>query len=88
MHPTLSRRGFLDLSACSLATAGLAPLLGASGGAWAQMPPTPPGMDDPDAVLLNYNENPLGPFPEALQAATEALPRSNRYLFVLQREFT
>lgn len=88
MHPTLSRRGFLDLSACSLATAGLAPLLGASGGARAQMPPNPPGMNDPDAVLLNYNENPLGPFPEALQAATDALPRSNRYLFGLQREFT
>lgn len=88
MHPTLSRRGFLGLSACSLATAGLAPLLGASGDARAQLPPTPPGMDDPDAVLLNFNENPLGPFPEALQAAATALPRANRYLFGLQRELT
>ncbi|KAF1715813.1 aminotransferase [Pseudoxanthomonas sangjuensis] len=88
MHPTLSRRGFLGLSACSLATAGLAPLLGASGDAHTQLPPTSPGMDDPDAVLLNFNENPLGPFPEALQAAATSLPRANRYLFGLQRELT
>lgn len=86
MHTTLSRRGFLGLSACSLATAGLVPLFGASGAAQAQLPPTPPGMNDADAVLLNFNENPLGPFPEALQAATDALPRANRYLFGLQRE--
>ncbi|MFT3762827.1 MAG: pyridoxal phosphate-dependent aminotransferase [Pseudoxanthomonas sp.] len=87
MNPPISRRGFLGLSACSLASAGLAPLIGVGGSARAQqLPPLPPGMDDPDAVLLNFNENPLGPFPEALHAAAEMLPRSNRYLFGLQRE--
>ena len=85
----LSRRHFLGLSACSLATAGLAPLLGAGGQARAQqLPPSVPGMDAPDAVLLNYNENPLGPFPEAREAASAAMGRANRYLFGLQREFT
>jgi histidinol-phosphate aminotransferase len=43
-------------------------------------------MDDPDAVLLNYNENPLGPFPEAREAALDGLGRANRYLFGPQRE--
>jgi histidinol-phosphate aminotransferase len=86
MNQPLSRRGFLGLSACSLATAGLAPLLAAGDDARAQLPPTPPGMNDPDAVLLNFNENPLGPFPEARQAAAGMLPHSNRYLFGLQRD--
>ncbi|KAF1710536.1 aminotransferase [Pseudoxanthomonas kalamensis DSM 18571] len=86
MPAPLSRRGFLGLSACSLATAGLAPLLGNASAAHAQLPPSLPGMDSPDAVLLNFNENPLGPFPEALKAAADALPRSGRYLFGLQRE--
>jgi histidinol-phosphate aminotransferase len=82
----LSRRHFLGLSACSLATAGLAPLLGAGGTAWAQLPPALPGMDDPDAVLLNFNENPLGPFVEARQAALDGLAQAHRYLFGPQRE--
>jgi len=86
MAQPLSRRHFLGLSACSLASAGLAPLLGAGGSARAQLPPTLPGMDDPDAVLLNYNENPLGPFPEAREAALDGLGRANRYLFGLQRD--
>lgn len=84
-HP-LSRRHFLGLSACSLATAGLAPLLGASGTARAQLPPAIPGMDDPDAVLLNFNENPHGPFVEASEAAAKGLGQANRYLFGPQRE--
>lgn len=88
MAQPLSRRHFLGLSACSLATAGLAPLLGAGGNARAQLPPALPGMDHPDAVLLNFNENPHGPFPEAGQAASDALARANRYLFGLQRDFT
>ena len=86
MAQPLSRRHFIGLSACSLATAGLAPLLGGAGTAHAQLPPAIPGMDDPDAVLLNFNENPLGPFPEARQAALDGLARANRYLFGPQRE--
>ena len=88
MAQPLSRRHFLGITACSLATAGLAPLPGASGDAQAQLPPSLPGMDSPDAVLLNFNENPHGPFPEAARAAADALPRSHRYLFGLQRDFT
>ncbi|UNK57096.1 pyridoxal phosphate-dependent aminotransferase [Pseudoxanthomonas daejeonensis] len=84
-HP-LSRRHFLGLSACSLATAGLAPLIGSGGMARAQLPPSIPGMDDPDAVLLNFNENPHGPFAEAQQAAADGLVQANRYLFGPQRE--
>ena len=45
------RRRFLGLTACSLATAGLAPLLG-TGPAHAQLPPALPGMGDPDAVAF------------------------------------
>ncbi|WP_372014172.1 pyridoxal phosphate-dependent aminotransferase [Pseudoxanthomonas sp. 10H] len=86
MTSPLSRRHFLGLSACSLATAGLGPLLGASGRAAAQLPPAIPGMDDPDAVLLNFNENPHGPFPEARQAALDGMAQANRYLFGPQRE--
>ena len=84
-HP-LSRRHFLGMSACSLATAGLAPLLGSAGAARAQLPPAIAGMEDPDAVLLNFNENPHGPFTEARQAALDGLSRANRYLFGPQRE--
>ena len=85
MPSSLSRRGFLSLSACSLATAGLAPLLGAAGKAHSQFAPAPTGMNAPDAVLLNFNENPHGPFPEALCAAADALPGSGRYQFGRQR---
>lgn len=88
MVQPLSRRHFLGLSACSLATAGLAPLLGVTGTARAQLPPPVPGMDAPGAVLLNYNENPLGPFPEAREAAVQAMDHAHRYLFGLQHEFT
>ena len=86
MTHTFDRRRFLGLTACSLATAGLAPLLGASGTALAQLPPAIPGMDDPDAVLLNFNENPHGPFAEAQEAALGGLAQANRYLFGPQRE--
>jgi len=35
----------------------------------------------PDAVMINANENPLGPCPEALEAMGGVLKRGGRYLF-------
>ena len=35
----------------------------------------------PDAVMINANENPLGPCPEALEAMNGILKRGGRYLF-------
>jgi histidinol-phosphate aminotransferase len=35
----------------------------------------------PDAVLINANENPLGPCPEALEAMNGVLKRGGRYMF-------
>ena len=43
-------------------------------------------MGDPDAVLLNFNENPQGPFPEARAAAGAGMAQAHRYLFGPQRE--
>jgi histidinol-phosphate aminotransferase len=37
----------------------------------------------PDAVLINANENPLGPCPQALEAATGFLKQGGRYHFEL-----
>ncbi len=39
------------------------------------------GEPPADAVLLNANENPLGPCPEALEAMAGMLKRGGRYLF-------
>jgi len=80
MSIELSRRALFG-AASSLALAGLAPRV-----AKAQFPPVPAGFDAPDAVLLNFNENPHGPFPQARLAAIDALPNSGRYLFARQRE--
>ncbi|MGA8577434.1 MAG: pyridoxal phosphate-dependent aminotransferase [Bryobacteraceae bacterium] len=35
----------------------------------------------PDAVMINANENPLGPCPEAREAMVNIIPRGGRYLF-------
>src|SRR5882757_4722234 len=35
----------------------------------------------PDAVLLNANENPMGPCPEALEAIQAVVPKGGRYLY-------
>lgn len=69
----LSRRGFARLAAL----AGALPVL--TERALAQL--SYPGEAPPDAVLLNANENPLGPCAEALEAMREALFRGGRYQF-------
>src|ERR1035441_1554375 len=75
-----SRRSFLQLSA--IAAAALAgrivtePML-----AYAQLKSPPKG-----GVLLNANENPLGPAAVARQAVANITPDGGRYLFSLTEE--
>ena len=76
----LSRRGFLTHSTISAATAPF--LLGLDINYCDAAPATSidwsmgfPG----DAVLLNRNENPIGPSPLAIEAANKGIPRSFRY---------
>src|ERR1700761_4537656 len=40
-----------------------------------------------DAVMINSNENPLGPCPEALEAVRTIAAKGGRYLFNLANEF-
>ncbi len=78
----LSRRSFLQTS--TLASAALAlrtvtePML-----AFAAAPSHPA-----DAVLINANENPLGPCTAARQAVAGVLPHSGRYLMDATNEFS
>src|ERR1035437_3942134 len=37
----------------------------------------------PDAVMINANENPLGPCPEAMEAVHNIIARGGRYLYTL-----
>ncbi len=41
----------------------------------------------PDAILINANENPLGPCPQAVEAATGYLKEGGRYHFELTSQF-
>ena len=78
--PPFSRRSFLQMSA--VASAALAgrivtePML-----AYAQLKSPPKG-----GVLLNANENPLGPAAVARQAVANITPDGGRYLFNLTEE--
>jgi histidinol-phosphate aminotransferase len=71
---SLSRRSFLQASTAASAALALRivtePLL-----AFAAAPPHPAG-----AVLINANENPLGPCTVAREAVASITPRSGRYL--------
>ena len=40
-----------------------------------------PGGPPPDAVLINANENPLGPCPEAVEAIYSVVKKGGRYLY-------
>ena len=80
----LSRRNFLRLAAAG--SAGLAlPLVHEGRLAWAQGMPAkpPPGAD---VVMINSNENPLGPCQAARQALADIIPQGGRYLFPLADE--
>jgi histidinol-phosphate aminotransferase len=74
-HESLSRRSFARIAAL----AGKLPVPVLTERALAQL--SYPGEIPPDAVLLNANENPLGPCAEALEAMNEALRRGGRYQF-------
>src|SRR5580704_16717989 len=41
----------------------------------------------PDAVLINANENPLGPCPQAIEAATRRVKDGGRYHFETTAQF-
>ena len=77
---TLSRRGFLTHSTVSAATV---PFLLGLGMDYCDAAPSSTidwSMGFPkDAVLLNRNENPIGPSPLAIEAAGKGIPRSFRY---------
>ena len=78
-----SRRTFLQLSAAAMAAAAFRiatePLLASAAG----RPVFPPG-----AVLINANENPLGPCDAARKAVADMAPQGGRYSMWLSEELT
>jgi histidinol-phosphate aminotransferase len=90
MTDQLSRRSFLRISSLTAGAVALgAPLFSEQELALAALPPgitMGPAMSAPDAVLINFNENPLGPSTAARKAAIELLPQAGRYLFPRQLE--
>jgi len=75
--PPFSRRSFLQLSAAASAASALGivtePML-----AWAERKAIPK-----DAILLNANENPLGPSSAARDAVSAIIPQGGRYQWEL-----
>src|SRR5271169_5622303 len=71
---SLSRRSFLQASTAASAALALRivtePVL-----AFAKRPPVPPG-----SVMIDSNENPLGPCDAAREAVAAIIPQSGRYL--------
>ena len=78
----VSRRTFLRVAS---AAAVAAPILTESDFAWAQFGRGPrlPLDIPPDAVLINANENPLGPCTAACEAIAKAGPMGGRYDYAL-----
>jgi histidinol-phosphate aminotransferase len=71
-----SRRSFLQAAATGAVAARIMtePMLAAA----ARMPVPHPALSK-DAVMIDYNENPLGPCEAARKAIAEAIPQSGRY---------
>ncbi|WDS35759.1 pyridoxal phosphate-dependent aminotransferase [Pseudoxanthomonas sp.] len=94
MKTPISRRHFLRGSALAAGAASAAPLLGLPGVALAQRAGRSRLKVDPEAataqglppVMINANENPLGPSASALQAIDGIAPQGGRYLGELQQE--
>lgn len=77
-----SRRAFLQLSAA--ATAAMAMRIATEPSlAAADRKPVPPG-----AVVIDSNENPLGPCDAARKAIVDMAPQGGRYSYWLKEEFT
>ncbi len=74
-QPLLGRRSFLWATA--LATA--MPILSEADLAHAKLASQMLGVLPPDAVIINANENPLGPCKAACEAITKILPLGGRY---------
>ena len=83
---SLSRRSFLQATTAASAALALRivtePML-----AYAALPDHPP-RHPKDAVLINANENPLGPCVAAREAIATVTPQSGRYLMESADEFT
>ena len=73
--PQMRRRAFLWGSALAAA----APILSEADLAWGRMASQSMGVLPPDAVIINANENPLGPCKAACEAITRILPMGGRY---------
>jgi histidinol-phosphate aminotransferase len=82
----VSRRSFMQMATVAV---GAVPILTESHFAWAQSRrgglPFPTNVP-PDAVLINANENPLGPCAAACEAIAKAGPMGGRYDYALTLE--
>jgi histidinol-phosphate aminotransferase len=81
--PQFSRRSFLSLSAAASAAAMFRPM-GEAQMAAATRPPA----HGPNAVIIDSNENPLGPCQLAREAASAMIPQGGRYSFHLTQDVT
>ncbi len=74
-QPLMGRRSFLFATAVATAI----PILGEAEMAHAKLASQMMGVLPPDAVIINANENPLGPCKAACEAITKILPLGGRY---------
>ncbi|MHC1478919.1 pyridoxal phosphate-dependent aminotransferase [Frateuria aurantia] len=88
MVDPVSRRAFLRMSGVAAGVAAIGvDLFSERELAMAALPTeifSGTAMPPADAVLINFNENPLGPSASARKAAIAMLPQSGRYLFPQQ----
>lgn len=83
-HRNFSRRGFFRMAAGASALAGL-PILTESHLAFAARAAMD-GYNDPKAIHIDANENPLGPSDGARQAMIDIIPRGGRYQYHLRED--
>ena len=82
---SVSRRLFMRIAG---AAAIASPMLTEAHFAWAQVGRRTPLNVPPDAVLINANENPMGPCPAACEAIAKAGMAGGRYDFARTAELT